>query len=362
MLNIFPFASTQTKLKPYETKQLPKLRLRESKDKSRRNSMKPYYYNQTGNICSNPIPSIITSSTSPVSPLKYRQLGIKFDETEISVSSNPKKHQRASLSPAKISLKSSLNFKEVFVMENGSEMQNNQLIGFPYIITRRPLSREEKQQEKKTFLEKCRHEFNKAKKFKFIFSIHGKIYQFLQEVTYSDKVIIVSHDIEFKPINDLSGNQILKKIDKPLASQIENKFSMKLSNISIDQMQDTQYIPNKTFTHFSKTTTNKLNLNQLKVKLGQVAVKIDTELPKLFDLGMSKIKKKCSFYESEIHHLYAKYKMLVHLSIGKNPNHNIKSGITRETFIESYHGTPELNFVLGRIFDCLDLDRNETIS
>ena len=78
--------------------------------------------------------------------------------------------------------------------------------------------------------------------------------------------------------------------------------------------------------------------------------------------GHQKNQKKCSFIEADIHRLYAKYKMLVHLSVGKNPNHSIKAGISRDVFIESYHGTPELNFVLGRIFDCIDQDQSENIS
>ena len=54
--------------------------------------------------------------------------------------------------------------------------------------------------------------------------------------------------------------------------------------------------------------------------------------------------------------------MLLHLSIAKDPNHNIKTGISKEIFIESYYGTKELNFVLSRIFDCIDQDHGGTIS
>lgn len=76
---------------------------------------------------------------------------------------------------------------------------------------------------------------------------------------------------------------------------------------------------------------------------------------------MSNLRKKCKFCESDIHKLYAKYKTLLHLSIAKNPAHSIKDGISKEMFVESYSGTPELNFVLARIFDCIDQDCNGAI-
>ena len=364
MLNLLQFAGTQTEFKTSEFKHLPKLTPNEKRDSNRRSSMKPYYYNETGKICSNPLPAMIGSSTYPSSPLKYRPLGIKFDESEESSSRIQKKTIRASLSPTTIKLRTSLNSKEIYVMEDDIDIQQK-LEGFSYTITRNVLSRKQKQQEKEKFFEKCRLEFNKNKKYRYIFSIHGKHYQFLQEIPFSDKVIIASTTNDFKGVKDSSSIEEFysTELSKSLPIQLEDKFSTTISTVYTNNPAEVNFLPNKTFSNFpARLKYNKLTPNELKIKLGQTAVKIDTEFPKIFDMGMDKIKKKCSFFEADIHKLYARFKMLVHLSIAKNPNHSIKLGITREMFIESYRGTPELNFVLGRIFDCIDQDRGGTIS
>lgn len=358
MLNILQIAGTQTEFRSTEVKPLPKLDAK-AKQYPRRYSMKPYYYNDIGKICSNPVPSLITSSTNPESPLKYRTLGIKFEENKVIPQPRVKKPFHSSVSPCKINLRSSLNTKEIFVIENGSNI-TQQLTGFPYTLSRSTLTRKEKEEERENFLEHCRLELGKHKRFKYIFSVLGKVYNFLQEIPYSDKVVIVSPTAEFKGIIDLNSSDL----NKSVALQVEDKFSTKTSTIYQNKTYTTQFFPNHTTSNFSKTSRSpkKLSINDLKIRLGQIAVKIDTELPKLFDIGMDKLKKKCSFSESEIHKLYAKYKMLLHLSIAKDPNHNIKTGISKEIFIESYYGTKELNFVLSRIFDCIDQDHGGTIS
>ncbi|OMJ77870.1 hypothetical protein SteCoe_22431 [Stentor coeruleus] len=362
---MFPFATTQTELKTsYEFKPLPKLQVPKKQETPRRMSMKPYYYNEIGDICVNPLPSMITCSTSPVSPLKYRTLGIKFDDSPINTSTISKKFKRKPLSPFTIKLKSSLNFKEVFVMENGTNIKDNKFIGFAYSITRRIMNRQEKYDERKSFLEKCRYEFNTAKKFKFIFSVYGKIYNFLQDIPFNEKLVLVSVDENFRGINDNGTLESINdsKMSKSLITQIEEKFVTKTSVMSNKPFEFSRTFPKTPNKITRRRKGGRLNGNQLKVKLGQTAVKIDMELPKLYDIGMKKIKEKVSFGESEIHKLYARYKMLVHLSVGQNPGHTIKDGISKNTFIESYHGTSELNFVLGRIFECIDQDRNGNIS
>ena len=375
MLNILQFAGTQTEFRPKDERLLPVLRATNNQENRRRLSMKPYYYNEIGRICSNPLPSMVTSSTNPESPLKYRPLGIKFDEISNSPISKQKKNIRSSLSPTKINLRSSLNTKEIFVIENGQDITEG-LVGFQYTMSRNYLTRKEKEIEKVQFLEQCRVKLSKTKKYKYIFSVTGKLYNYLQEIPYSDKVIIVSSCSEFKGIRDTNNLQSLDstQLSKSVAVQVEDRFSTKASTLYKKTYDKAQLYMNKTVSDFSTTSSKtspspktphirpRITLNELKLRLGQTAVKIDTELPKLFDLGMEKIKKSCHFTESEIHKMYAKYKMLLHLSIAKNPNHNIRSGISREIFIESYYGSVELNFVLGRIFDCIDQDGGGTIS
>ena len=204
------------------------------------------------------------------------------------------------------------------------------------------MTRPQKQENTDQFLKICRENLNKSKKYKFLFTATGKLFQFLQDFPFNEQVLIVSTEMYF------SGLQ---------SSNIEDLIPLKPPNSAFKPVRAGQ-VPVKSS---SKALEAKLSLNQLKVKLGQTAVKIDTKLPKLFDLGMEKLRLKCRFSEAELHKLYAKYKMLVHLSIAKNPSHDIFAGISKETFIESYQGSKELSFVLSRIFDCIDLDRSGNI-
>lgn len=318
-------------------------------------SLKPYYYNTCGEMVSNPLPSMITCSTSPKSPLKYRASGTKFDESFLpAVIKKPTKTD-FSLTDSTIPLKASLNSKEIFVIEANSISNTEQFKGFYYLINRNLMSRIEKRQNMISFLLRCKHEFHRMKKFKYIFSVNGKIYQFLQDIPYNEKVIIVSHKII---LSSQEGNGKLGSMEN--LAQIGERFSYKTSNIAVFKAEN--------FNARSKSLAEqpsrqqKCTFNQLKVKLGQTAVQIDTELPKLYDLGMQKLKSKCKFSESEIHKLYAKYKMLLHLSIAKNTSHSIWAGISKEVFIESYHGSEELRYFLSRIFDCIDQDCNGLLS
>ena len=216
------------------------------------------------------------------------------------------------------------------------------------------MSRIEKRENLKHFLIRCRNEFSKPKKFKFISSTSGKLFQYLQDIPFTEKILLVSHTL-----SSLPSPQTLDSGVRSQFSQIEEKFSNKTSNFSSTQAT---ILPPNLHKAEKPAKPAKYTFNQLKVKLGRAAVKIDTELPKLFDIGMQKLRKKCSFTESEIHKLYAKYKMLLHLSIARNPAHSIWDGISKEIFVDSYRGTNELNFVLGRVFDNIDQDSNGAIS
>jgi EF hand len=358
MLTITPFGTTQTDVQSLAIERLPKIKHKTMYDPMRRTSMKPYYYNQIGDICSNPLPAMVTYSTSPSSPLKYRPLGIKFNETTEIVSNTPKKPTKTHLYPTQNPLIVSLEIKEVFVMEDGTDIIGNKLIGFNYTISRKNMNKKEKQQEKDFFLEKSRLELNKSKKFKFIFSLKGKLYQFLQDIPYCDKVVVVSSDLKFQGPKISAQNDFYEdfKPDKSFAEQIEDKFRIKTLSLSNKNPESPYKSVLKTVPRTPRV--KKRTLEELKLQMGQTAVKIDTELPKLFDIGMNKIKKKCGFNESDIHRLYGKYKMLVHLSTAKDPNHNIKQGIAKQTFIESYRGSPELSFVLSRLFDGIDKNQS----
>lgn len=353
MISVVPYAVTQTEFDQVENQILPKIALRKKLLQIRRSSMKPYYYNEIGDICSNPLPAMITCSTFPESPLKYRNTGCKFEEV---LEKNQKKRKAVkefNTTCTTIPLKSGLYSKEVFVMDSSTESPNTSSKGFYYQINRSKMSRYEKQENLKHFLLSCQHKFKKHQKFKFISSTSGKIFQFLQDIPFTEKILLVSHNLSSIPIPSPQSSFFQSQFSK-----LEEKFSNKTSNFSSSQVTN---LPPNTNPIDTPVKPAKYSFNQLKVKLGQTAVKIDTELPKIFDLGMSNLRKKCKFCESDIHKLYAKYKTLLHLSIAKNPAHSIKDGISKEMFVESYSGTPELNFVLARIFDCIDQDCNGAI-
>jgi hypothetical protein len=238
-------------------------------------------------------------------------------------------------------MQSSLTYKEIFVTD-GTTI-DSKLVGFYYKIRRITMTRNQKQENLESFLKICKENLTRNKRFRYLFSVHGKIYQFLQDIPYTEKILVISQDLEFSGLDLANPEDHLPP--KPL-----NSFFIPVHSSS----KNPKY-------PLPQNQSQKLNPNYLKVKLGQTAVKIDTEFPKLFDLGMENLRKKCHFSEADLHKLYAKYKMLVHLSTAKDPNHNIFSGISREVFIESYQGTKELNFVLSRIFDCIDIDRSGTI-
>lgn len=305
-------------------------------------TMKPYYYKSSGEICGNPLlPQF--SSNSPKASLKYRPIGTKM---RLNTSYEKSKPKVAVLSTETIkSLNSTLTSKEVFVIQDGTPYSEQKLQGFYYNILRIPMTRREKEKNLEEFFTLCRQELNKHKKFRVLFTVKGKMLSFLQDVPYTEKILVVSQDTLFVGFDKYS--------------QIEEKLPFRPPGSSYSQIRPATNGTNRNL--LNKNIKKKMNLTQLKVKLGQTAVKIDNELPKLFNIGISKLKKKYRFSEAELHKLYAKYKMLVHLSIAKNPSHSIFSGISREIFIESYHGTPELNFVLGRVFDCFDVNRNGNI-
>lgn len=343
MLNPLPSTATQT----HTSGSLPRVKLQKSLSPLRRSSVKPYFYSSTGEIRSNLTASLITCTTSPKNPLKYRALGSKVETNSsflvpMTAKSKIKSINSFVLRPKMVNFESSLIFKEIFVTEDASLSNEGKLSGFFYKIRKTPMTRPQKQENTDQFLKICRENLNKSKKYKFLFTATGKLFQFLQDFPFNEQVLIVSTEMYF------SGLQ---------SSNIEDLIPLKPPNSAFKPVRAGQ-VPVKSS---SKALEAKLSLNQLKVKLGQTAVKIDTKLPKLFDLGMEKLRLKCRFSEAELHKLYAKYKMLVHLSIAKNPSHDIFAGISKETFIESYQGSKELSFVLSRIFDCIDLDRSGNI-
>ena len=107
---------------------------------------------------------------------------------------------------------------------------------------------------------------------------------------------------------------------------------------------------------FKRVDYNKhLNsFERLKVKLGDVAAKIGRDYSPIHDQGMRQFKERYKFSESELHKLYARFKLLTLLSCGVNPSHKLKNGVVKQAFVEYYGSSSELTYVLERIFDKID--------
>ena len=91
-------------------------------------------------------------------------------------------------------------------------------------------------------------------------------------------------------------------------------------------------------------------------------MRIDSEMPKLNDIGIQKLKSKYSLTEGELHRLYARYKILLLLSFSKDPLHDISKGINRDLFVESFvHANDGAKKLIEKICARIDSNSNQSI-
>ena len=266
----------------------------------------------------------------------------------------------------------------MYVLKDGSIVsQNLQLPGFYYNLEEwRDSNRKKHSEEIKDFFDSCQRHFKTSNSFKFLFSCDGKILHCLHQLPPDGKIVIVGHSPVFKGLIEQEKTEFLLFNSRSpcYKSKSTERGSSILKNIQSQfTIKSNKYkICKKPFNYHSvklkcikpnqlKEDYNRKKMN-LKLKLGMVSYKIDKTFPTLCSQGLSQLKEKFRFSEAELHNLYGKFKLLVLLSSGVDPNHDFSSGINKATFIDYYSKSQEISFVLGKIFDKFDIDKGGTVS
>ncbi|OMJ80479.1 hypothetical protein SteCoe_19227 [Stentor coeruleus] len=283
----------------------------------------------------------------------------------------------------KSKLTMSIKSKEVFVMKDGTKViSGTKLLGFNYPVhINLSFIRNHHAEEMKDFFAYCTEFFKSPIEFRFLFSSTGKLLRCLHEISASSKIVLVSSSSIFQGIQENQATDDIRLqtrspcyrsslLDKSPTNQsprvldnLNYQFAIstqKCNNVEEIILPSIKINPGR----LRRTVINpRLNsFEKLKLKLGDVSTKIDKTFPPLHEQGLKQLKENYLFSEGELHKHYAKFKLLVLLSCGTNHKHTIGSGISRETFIEFFGSSKELNFVLGRIFDKFDSDGGGSVS
>mmetsp|Transcript_30345 Transcript_30345/g.29993 ORF Transcript_30345/g.29993 Transcript_30345/m.29993 type:complete len:302 (-) Transcript_30345:236-1141(-) len=297
-------------------------------------------------------------------------------------------------------------------MRDGAIVNEGEKIpGFTYKITGEDLTNRLKQKKLlANFFDRCNKEIKIGNKIRFLFTANGKLLKSLAEIPYDSNIVIVSDspyfigiiknspDTKFQRSSDFTINhdspiyksslrlRNMSEIEhfdtEPselnIIDTIESKFTRK-NHSSFSPRRKTLFITelSKGFGDIRRKSIEKpiriVNvkerikskedrqhlLNRLKLRLGQAALLIDQKLPKLCQQGSKHLMKKYNFGITQLHKLYAKYKMLVLLSVARDLDHDISQGIERSIFIDCMkNGTDQGALVLSRVFDLIDTNKN----
>ena len=336
-----------------------------------------YRYDDKGHFISNY--SALGKNT--LLPMKYRDLKSKILVAPRPQTRSPSrniKHDIDNYYKSKLSI--NINKREIYVLRDGSSVViGEKLPGFYYTFElSNNLERFKHTQEVAEFFQICQQQFKTHTPFKFLFSNAGKLLHCLHELSAESKIVIVGHVNEFQGIIEQNKSEVIRPISRsPCYRTHKSEKSSDLNIIdnieSQFKVQSCKYKSSKISCRKSLTKSIKfkdehlhdshiLKLQRLKESLGCVSYKIDKTFTTLLNQGLQRLKNTYKFTEAQLHNLYGKYKLLVLLSCGLDPNHKISKGISRETFIEYYSKSKELTFVLGRIFDKIDIDKGGTVS
>lgn len=258
-------------------------------------------------------------------------------------------------------------------MQNGASVSPGQKIpGFYYKFELlQDFNRHSHSQEMKAFFSECQKIFRSSKtEFKFAFSTSGKILHCLHELKSTEKIVLVGETSVFSPVQQAETPDMLnpqgrsplyksffEESDLNVMENLNSHFRISSSKPKVRNLQSRS----QTSSNYTKPKPEKLKLDSLKLKLGKKSYDIDKTFPTLYSQGLKKLKEKFKFTEQQLHFLYGKYKLLVLLSCGTNPGHDISSGIARATFVEYYSKSTEIGKILGKIFDKFDLDGGGTV-
>ena len=273
--------------------------------------------------------------------------------------------------------------KEIFVLRDGcSVILGQKLPGFNYPIEN-PTNPNRLHHiiEMEEFFSYCKDYFKAAEEFKYIFSYNGKRLSCLHKLNSDEKIVIVGQSLEFQGIQEGNVEDVIRTITRSpcyrdnfsinsnkspnLIERINSQFIFTAHKLNKVGYSTFEYHISKSVSPRKKVFTfnSKLgSFEKLKINLGDVSSKIDKTFPRIHEQGLKQLKKKYKFSEGELHRLYAKFKLLVLLSYGINPEHKISCGISRQSFIDYYGKSKELAYALGRVFDAFDSDRGGTVS
>lgn len=298
--------------------------------------------------------------------------------TALKISEKARIHSITDLS-YKAKLNYSLTVKHIFVLQDGSSVVLGQKInGFQYPLHLIPdFSRQHQAEEMKEFFDHCKNYYKTTENFKFLFSHEGKRLRCLHEIAPNSKIAIVGYQSEFQGIIESDENPQSMRITKSpcyrfLETEETAKFDVpqKINSLFTFNTQKC----NKKNTSFPllkpspKAIKNpdyvgRLNkFEQLKLKLGNISAKISKQVSPVRAEGLKNLKRRYKFSDIEFHKLYARYKLLVLLSCGVNPSHDMNSGISRQSFVEYYSTSSDLTYILEKVFSQFDSDGGGTIS
>jgi Ca2+-binding EF-hand superfamily protein len=206
--------------------------------------------------------------------------------------------------------------------------------------------------EMQDFFNYCQIFFEYSGTFKYLLNEKGQIFKCFHEIDKNTEVVVVSDSLTpQKPGNESVKNSYHCKSDKRLS-----RFS------KLNQTESISRKSSKKKTSTRKSLEKFQLLKNIKLGMSNLLKDIEKNYPNIDKFLMKELKTKFKLPAIKILSLTAKFKTLILLSCSINPNHNIKSGISKKAFIEFQNCGPEKAFVLERIFSSFDSDLGGTIS
>jgi Ca2+-binding EF-hand superfamily protein len=198
-------------------------------------------------------------------------------------------------------------------------------LSFAYYFPSTPKSHSSQQSEHEAFLSACQAHFNTDLPL-CLHTDSGIQLSSITDLPSDCSYLIVgpkSRQFQRKTLKPRKKKSLEASYKKILS--LQPSYFLTKCNESVENMHPARNLPKL-----------KLDHQQLKLKLGEAAVKVDNQLPKLNSLGIPSLCAKYGLSEGELHTLYAKYKILVLLSFAKVPNHQVTHGINMDVFMGSF--------------------------
>jgi len=284
--------------------------------------LKPYYYSESGNLHSNPIPYCLTSLRQSSLPLKYREASFK---KPVTAKPGTRKDKKLPEVTSKKHMQGNIWGRDVWVVLDGSNLP-----GFTYSIPYfTHLNRTHQILLFETFLSVCSRKF-KAK-CRFAFTLEGKVIKTLAELPPFKKNIVVGESRAFKGSHQvLSTSLTINYKDNSTSSPRKKGSTTQFSNsagFSGFRTSSEKFSPAK------PDFKNHTQLS-LRDRMGCNGIRIEKGVPKLSMKEVQKFTNHFGFSKAELYRIYAIYKTMLLISCGQNPDQEIKNGINKKSFVE----------------------------